>query len=122
MTRKILKDQTTAASLAKEIKDAIKETTLKTAEFVQLVVNDAELKRAKSVKSPKSLVELWEKRELKFSTLRFHLKKVRQGAPTKVVKVKATPVKAGKKGRKAKPVLLIESDQPMLPLGMPLAA
>ena len=117
MTRKILKDQTTAASLAKEIKDAIKETTLKTAEFVQLVVNDAELKRAKSVKSPKSLVELWEKRELKFSTLRFHLKKVRQGAPTKVAKVKA-----GKKGRKVKPVLMIESDQHMLPLGLPLAA
>jgi hypothetical protein len=115
---KVLKDKTTAESLTKEIKDAIGETELKTADFVQAIINDAGIERAKSVKSPAKLVELWKRRELSFGSLRFHLKAVRQKAPSKVVKVKTAKATKGKRGRKAKPVIMIEADQKSFPFLM----
>ena len=97
------------------IKTLIKETTMKTPEFVQAVINDAEVKKASSIKTVTGLVALWEKRELSFGSLKFHLKAVHAAAekkPVKAPKVKVAKVakpKAAKakKPAKAAPVLQI---------------
>lgn len=103
----------------KEIKDYIKKTTLKTAEFVQAVLRDAcgsdgnledefgKKLRFKTVKSPKSLIEFWRKHRLPVRALAFHTKKVWQNAPQKTVKTTAKKARAtastgAKRGRPRK--------------------
>lgn len=102
-----------------EIKEYVKKTAVKTAEFVAAVLADAgkseddgqlrnaegTILRHKSIKSPKQLIAFWEKHKLPVGALARHVKAAWQAAPQKVEKVKAEkPAKAttGKRGRPRK--------------------
>jgi hypothetical protein len=105
---KILNDTHSDTALVADIKAAVKLTTWLTGEFVQAIIEDAELTRAKSCKSPKKLLELWMKRELPLASLRHHLKVVAAKAPAKpekpakVKKVLAESETPKKRGRPKK--------------------
>lgn len=95
------------------IKALIKETQMKTAEFVAAVIADAEITRAKSVKSPKALIALWDSRELAPGSLRLHVKRVHNLAPKKLPKLQVAKPRATKsangasRGRKPKAAAIV---------------
>lgn len=100
-----------------EIKEFIKKTTLKTAEFIASVLaqagegeDDGKLRNAngvvlmhKSIKSPKGLIEFWEKHGLPIGALKRAVKATWAAAPQKVEKVKAPKPPKAKAEKPAKP-------------------
>jgi hypothetical protein len=96
-----------------EIKELIKKTTCKTADFIAAVLTDAcdengkletadgKVLRFKSIKSPKALIAFWEKHSLPVGALARHVKATWQKSEQKPVKT--AKAKAEKKAKAAKP-------------------
>lgn len=117
---------------ANEIKRYIGETQLKTADFVQRVLNDAagtdendcqltyvetakgKHARYKSIKSPKALVAFWEKHGLLNGALRHHVKAVHNLAEKKLPKVQVVKARKTDKPAKAKTTRTSKKSAPVL--------
>jgi len=130
-------EQPTSCAMSREtrtvanIREANAELTLKSEEFVQLIISVAGVTKAKSIKSPAKLVELWAKRKLRPGALNKAIlaaynKAIADGLkkpekPAKLKKVPAVGETAKKpvgrpKGSKNKPKVAASTYTPQIDL------